>query len=115
MDTLSPCPNCGGHTLYQGPEASSGGGHAPDFLAGLGSFWRSARVSVVVCRDCGLLRFFAAKADNAQAEGMLAWCYVGLKDTESFKVHGAKAKKLGYKDADLMARLAQVEAGQKFK
>jgi tetratricopeptide (TPR) repeat protein len=55
------------------------------------------------------------KADNAQAEGMLAWCYVGLKDTDNFKVHGAKAKKLGYKDPDLMNRLAQVEAGQKFK
>jgi tetratricopeptide (TPR) repeat protein len=57
----------------------------------------------------------AVKADNAQAEGMLAWCYVGLKDTDNFKVHGAKAKKLGYKDPDLMNRLAQVEAGQKFK
>jgi tetratricopeptide (TPR) repeat protein len=57
----------------------------------------------------------AVKADNAQAEGLLAWCYVGLKDTDNFKVHGAKARKLGFKDPDLMNRLAQVEAGQKFK
>ena len=60
-------------------------------------------------------RSLSAKPDNAQAEAYLAWCYVGLKDTENFKLHGGKAKKLGYKDPDLMNRLAQVEAGQKFK
>ena len=35
MDTLAPCPNCGGHTLYQGPETSAGGGYDlwPRFIA----------------------------------------------------------------------------------
>jgi cellulose synthase operon protein C len=57
----------------------------------------------------------AIKADNAQAEGLLAWCYVALKDTENFKKHGAAARKLGFKDADLMARLQKIEAGETFK
>ncbi len=57
----------------------------------------------------------AAKADNGQAEGLLAWCYVGLKDTESFRLHGANARKLGFKDPELMKRLSQVEAGETFK
>ncbi len=57
----------------------------------------------------------AAKPDNGQAEGLLAWCYVGLKDTDNFKLHGANAKKLGFKDPELMKRLAQVEAGETFK
>ncbi len=57
----------------------------------------------------------AAKPGNAQAEAFLAWSYVGLKDTANFKLHGAKARALGWKDQDLLGRLAQVEAGQSFK
>jgi len=57
----------------------------------------------------------AIKPDNAQAEGLLAWCYVALKDTENFKKHGAAARKLGFNDADLMARLQKIEAGETFK
>ncbi len=62
-----------------------------------------------------LEKSLAVKPDNAQAEGLLAWSYVALKDTENFKKHGANARKLGFKDADLMARLAKIEAGEKFK
>jgi tetratricopeptide (TPR) repeat protein len=57
----------------------------------------------------------AAKPDNAQAEGFLAWSYFGLKDADGFKKHGAKAKTLGYKDPQLFDRLAKVEAGQPIK
>ena len=38
MNDVSPCPNCGGRTLYRGPETSAGGGHAPNYLPGLGTF-----------------------------------------------------------------------------
>ncbi|HXK10870.1 MAG TPA: tetratricopeptide repeat protein [Vicinamibacteria bacterium] len=57
----------------------------------------------------------AAKPDNAQAEALLAWSYFGLKDAEGFKAHGAKARKLGYKDPQLFDRLTKVEAGQPIK
>ena len=59
MENVAPCPNCGGRTLYQGPATSSGGGHAPNYLPGLGRFLVSAKFVLVVCRDCGLTRFFA--------------------------------------------------------
>jgi predicted nucleic-acid-binding Zn-ribbon protein len=59
MDHVTPCPNCGGRTLYQGPPTSAGGGHAPNYLPGLGKFLASAKFVLVVCRDCGLTRFFA--------------------------------------------------------
>jgi tetratricopeptide (TPR) repeat protein len=62
-----------------------------------------------------LERSLAVKADNAQAEAYLAWAYFGLKDAASFKAHGAKARALGYKDAQLFDRLAKVEAGQPIK
>ena len=51
MTTLSACPNCGGTAHYRGPETSAGGGHAPNYLPGLGSFLRSARFTLVICRD----------------------------------------------------------------
>ena len=57
----------------------------------------------------------AAKPDNGPAEGLLAWCYVGLKDTANFKLHGANARNLGFKDPELMKRLSQIEAGETFK
>lgn len=59
MNDVAACPNCGGRTLYRGPATSSGGGHAPNYLPGLGRFLASARFVLVVCRDCGLTRFFA--------------------------------------------------------
>jgi tetratricopeptide (TPR) repeat protein len=57
----------------------------------------------------------AAKPDNAQAEAFLAWSYFGLKDAEGFKTHGAKARRLGHKDPQLLDRLTKVEAGQAIK
>jgi Flp pilus assembly protein TadD len=62
-----------------------------------------------------LEKSLAVKADNAAAEGYLAWSYFGLKDAAGFKTHGAKAKALGFKDPGLYDRLAKVEAGQAIK
>ncbi len=73
MEALSPCPNCGGTTLYEGPSVSSGGGHAPNYLPGLGRFWASARFVLVVCRDCGLTRFFASPEARAKLKDAHRW------------------------------------------
>jgi predicted nucleic-acid-binding Zn-ribbon protein len=73
MDNVTPCPECGGRTLYRGPGTSSGGGHAPDFLPGLGKFVFSARFVLVVCRDCGLTRFFAQPEARAKLKDAKKW------------------------------------------
>jgi predicted nucleic-acid-binding Zn-ribbon protein len=57
--TLSPCPNCGGRNLFRSQPVSSGGGYAPDYLPKLGSFWVAGKFNLIVCKDCGLTRFFA--------------------------------------------------------
>ncbi len=58
----SACPNCGSSRLYQHKKPiSAGGGQAPDFLAGLGTFWSAAKFDIVVCSDCGLTRYFASR------------------------------------------------------
>jgi len=58
MATLSPCP-CGSKHLYKSVEVSAGGGHAPNYLPGLGSWLSSEKFFLVLCKDCGLTRFYA--------------------------------------------------------
>lgn len=57
----STCPDCGYSNLYTSKEISSGGGYAPNYLPGLGTFFSSAKFTVIVCKDCGLTRFFASQ------------------------------------------------------
>lgn len=52
---------------------------------------------------------------SAEAQAYLAWCYFGLKDAAGFKKAGAAARKLGYKDPQLLDRLKRVEAGEAIK
>lgn len=58
---IQPCPNCDSTELYRSKEVKSGGGHAPNYLPGLGHWYAAANFTVVVCRSCGLTRFFAAQ------------------------------------------------------
>jgi predicted RNA-binding Zn-ribbon protein involved in translation (DUF1610 family) len=60
MNRISECPNCGGNVLYRTARpVSAGGGHAPNYLPDLGTFWNAEKFDIVVCRSCGLARFFA--------------------------------------------------------
>ena len=52
------CRSCGDDALYQ-TEVSAGGGYAPNYLPQLGTFWASAKFTVVVCENCGETTFFA--------------------------------------------------------
>jgi hypothetical protein len=71
--------------LYEGPATSPGGGHAPTYLPGLGSFWRGAQVAVVVCRDCGLTQFFAEKAARDRLKESRKWKPVTPSDRGGFR------------------------------
>ena len=73
MNDVAPCPGCGGRTLYSGPPTSAGGGHAPNYLPGLGHFIFSAKFVLVVCRDCGLTRFFAQPEARAELKESSKW------------------------------------------
>lgn len=74
MDHVTPCPDCGSRTLYRGPATGSGGGHGPDFLPGLGRHWfQPAEFVLVVCRDCGLTRFYAEPAARKKLGEAKKW------------------------------------------
>jgi len=73
MDHLVPCPGCGNRTLYQSENVGAGSSHGPDLLPGLGKFVSSAKFVVVVCRDCGLTRFYAQPEARAKLKDSKKW------------------------------------------
>jgi predicted nucleic-acid-binding Zn-ribbon protein len=66
------CPECDGTNLFV-TETSSGGGHGPMLLPGLGGFMRLAKFRVRVCADCGLTRFYADPDARVKLPGAKAW------------------------------------------
>ena len=66
------CPNCNGTELYK-RRLSSGSGHGPYLLAGLGGFFHFAEFDVVVCADCGLTRLFAEPEARENVRSSTDW------------------------------------------
>ena len=73
MMQTSPCPNCGGKDLYRSRAVSAGGGHAPNYLPGLGGFFAAEKFHLVMCRDCGLTRFFARREATEKLSESNKW------------------------------------------
>ncbi len=74
---MSACINCEGTNLFRTTSpVSAGGGYAPNYLPGLGSFLRTEKFGLVVCEDCGLVSFFASPAARAQLSSSSKWTRV---------------------------------------
>lgn len=73
MHKHSTCPECERSNLYMSKDVSSGGGYAPNYLPGLNTFFSSAKFTVIVCKDCGLTRFFASKKALDNLSGSKEW------------------------------------------
>lgn len=67
------CPECGNSNLYSSGGVSAGGGYAPNYLPGLGSFFSAPTLTVVVCKDCGFTRFFASSEALAKISQSDKW------------------------------------------
>lgn len=71
---VSACPNCDGSTLYRTrKQVSAGGGYSPDTLPGLGTLFSSAKVEIVLCGECGLIRHFASDKSLAKLADSDKW------------------------------------------
>lgn len=73
MDKLNTCPECGGNRIHSHGGISAGGGYAPNYLPGLGSFFSSGKFIVRVCADCGLTRFYASPEARAKLRDSKDW------------------------------------------
>ena len=75
------CPECGGEDLRVAvTEAGSYTGRG--LLPGLGTWLDYAPLSVVVCRECGLLRCFAQPAALDKLDHTVGWERVPPAPTE---------------------------------
>ncbi|MDF1699935.1 MAG: hypothetical protein P1V36_02080 [Planctomycetota bacterium] len=81
MPTSSICPHCEGEALYRHRHVAAGAVRGVSLLPDLGSFAVYATMTVVVCRDCGLMRFFTDKDARANLESSSAWTRIGRSKT----------------------------------
>jgi hypothetical protein len=59
---LHPCPECESRDVFKTKgQVSAGGGEGPPLLTGLGPWYAPAKMMVVVCRSCGLIRAYASE------------------------------------------------------
>jgi predicted nucleic-acid-binding Zn-ribbon protein len=73
MAPHSICPECNGNRVFRQGGISAGGGYAPNYLAGLGSFWKAPKFTISVCADCGLTRYYASPEARAKLVDNDAW------------------------------------------
>jgi len=73
MESLSPCPNCGSRALYRSEEVEATSTHGPNILPWLGRFLYRARMSLVLCQGCGLVRLFADAEARAKVSESKKW------------------------------------------
>lgn len=66
------CPECDGRNLYV-TSATSAAGYGPILLPGLGGFLTYARSNIVICADCGLIRFYAEPSTRAKLPTASQW------------------------------------------
>ena len=69
----SICPECRGDNLYTHGGISARGGYGPDLLPGASGVFASAKMRSVVCRDCGLVRFYASDEALARITPANGW------------------------------------------
>lgn len=73
MNKIASCPNCNGNDIYINKKGVSGGGYAANYLPGLGGFMYHAKLHPVICRDCGLARFFVEEDALSKLENSSKW------------------------------------------
>lgn len=56
-----PCPECGSDNIFSHGGIDVRGGYGPDLLPGTSGILVSAKMRAVVCKDCGLIRYYAGK------------------------------------------------------
>jgi predicted nucleic-acid-binding Zn-ribbon protein len=71
-----PCPTCGSAELFRSHPIDSGTMRSPNLLPGLGGFLHYASFRVVVCRNCGLTRFFADPQATDKLSSSAEWARV---------------------------------------
>ena len=60
MHEEKSCPECGSNDLYSHGGIDVRGGYGPDLLPGTSGVFVGAKMRAVVCKNCGLVRYYAS-------------------------------------------------------
>lgn len=73
MQPKKQCPDCGSVNLHMSKPVGAAGAYGPDLLPGLGKLLSGAQFTVLLCADCGLARYYAAKETIARLGNSSKW------------------------------------------
>jgi predicted nucleic-acid-binding Zn-ribbon protein len=72
---MKACPECGSNKVYRYKEnVDAGGGYGPNLLPKLNPSWLSfPKFLPVLCKDCGLVRFYASEETREKLGSSNHW------------------------------------------
>lgn len=73
MSANKVCPECSGTDLFARSDVVVRGGYGPDLLPGTSGVFSSAKVTAVVCKGCGLMRYYASRESLAKINAKNGW------------------------------------------
>jgi hypothetical protein len=73
MVALENCPECRGTNLFAYDDIRAQGVYGPDLLPRTGGVLTPAKMKAVVCKDCGLVRFYASQETLAGINSGNGW------------------------------------------
>jgi hypothetical protein len=76
------CPECHGTELYE-TVIDPNHGFGPPLLPALGSFMQGARLKLLLCRSCGLLRMYASQNAREKLPDSTPWSRVEPETSNS--------------------------------
>ncbi len=72
--TIAPCPNCACTELLETRRGiSARGSYGPDLLPGAGGWFSGGRFKLVVCSECGFVRFFTGETELENIKKSTRW------------------------------------------
>lgn len=72
---LHPCPECESREVFKRTDVPTNTGYG-DLLPGLAPWYKGARMTVAVCRSCGLVRLYASADARAKLSESKKWTRV---------------------------------------
>jgi hypothetical protein len=73
MTPTPTCPECGGQHLMTRGGITATGGYGPDLLPGTSRMLSWPTLRAVVCKDCGLLRYYVQPETLARVTEANGW------------------------------------------
>lgn len=73
MSTQHTCPECGSGQLMSRGDITAAGGYGPDLLPGTSRMLSWPKMRAVVCKDCGLLRYYVQRETLARVTEANGW------------------------------------------